>query len=263
MKIPVLLLTCNRPYQTSKVFEAIRRIKPERLYISQDSQIQEVKDVIDIDWYCYSKYRQSEKPSGCKEGELKGINWFFEHEEMGIILEDDTVPDLSFFHFAEEMLNKYRNDKRVWQISGTNHLDEWIGNGSYFFSQNIHCWGWATWKDRWNQYTEDFDFNLIPKNQRWLKKYLKNIDRYDTWDYQWLYTILSNNGVSIYPNVNMIENIGFDGSGFHMKYGSHKPSRPLNNIIDPMYIEYEADKKELKRERIKKYKDIWMSILKS
>jgi len=253
---PILFLICNRPKQTRITFERIRRLKPTRLFISQDGTHKETRDIIKVDWECNYLVQQSPKKSGCKNGELFGLNWFFDNVESGIILEDDTVPDMSFFRYCDLLLDRYKHDKRVWQIAGSNHQNKTVGNGSYFFSQNIHCWGWATWADRWKQYTENIDYDLIPKNQKWLIKYLKNIDKYDTWDYQWVYTILSNNGVSVYPNVNMIENIGFDGSGQHMKYGSHKPAYNIGRIIEPMEIQYKADKQEIRNNKFKKYRDL-------
>lgn len=249
---PILLLICNRPEETEITFSKIREMKPKNLFVSQDGKDEETFNKIKVDWSCNYHYRWSNKRQGCKNGVLNGINWFFNNVESGIILEDDTVPDLSFFPFCRKLLQVYKDDKKVWQIAGSNFQD-YKGNGTYYFTQNIHCWGWGTWADRWKQFTEKFDYSLIPKNQKWLIKYLENIDKYDTWDYQWAYTILSNNGVSIAPKVNLIENIGFDGSGTHMKYGSHFKSEPMQEILFPVQVNYKADKRELRQQRIKKY----------
>ena len=260
-EVPILLLICDRPLETEKVFNRIKLLKPKHLYISQDGKHSETFNKIHIDWSCNFHYRQSTNKQGCKNGVLSGLDWFFSNVEAGIILEDDTLPDLSFFYFCREMLIRYKHDKRIFHINGTNFQSKWIGNGTYYFSQNMHCWGWASWCDRWQKYSENFDYDLIPNSHKWLIKYLKKIDKLDTWDYQWYYSILSNGGICIYPNINMVENIGFNNNATHTKYGNHKQADRLFEVKEPIKIEYKADRLEYRKSQIEKYRNLVTKIL--
>lgn len=259
---PVLLLTCNRPVETAQVFEKIRELKPKHLFVSQDGTDKATADVVKVDWDCHLHRRQSHKTLGCGLGVKTGIDWFFANVPEGIILEDDIIPDSTFFTFSEKLLKRYREDKRIWHINGSNFQDEWIGNGSYYYSENMHCWGWATWSDRWKHYTTKHDYSLLPKGFKWLQKYLKRVENgsLDTWDYSWFYTILVNNGIVIAPNVNMCQNIGFNSNATHTKEGSHKGVGKLTNTLSPIYIESEADKSEYRKSQIEKWKATLTSL---
>lgn len=242
-KTPVLFLVFNRLDTTIKVFNKIRDAKPPRLYISSDGareQKQNENDKVieirkflidNIDWNCEVKTLFNETNLGCKLAVSNAISWFFKNEEQGIILEDDCVPSSSFFFFCEEMLKKYKNDLRIWHISGNNFLSSQEGiYEDYYFSKYVHVWGWATWANRWNAY--DVYLNNLPIfiNQNQIKNlfFKKNIEiiwknifintfenKIDTWDYQWVYTTLSNSGLSIIPRINLVTNIGFGNDATH------------------------------------------------
>jgi len=239
----VLFLVFNRLDTTKQVFNAIRQAKPPRLYIAADGarvskegeaeKVQAVRDFIqqNIDWDCEVKTLFREENLGCKYAVSGAIDWFFEQEEMGIILEDDCLPSQSFFWFCEELLERYQEDMRVWHISGDN-FQEGIkrGDGDYYFSKYNHIWGWASWADRWEHYNVDMDsynsfdapkqllniFNNKKTQQYWRDVFLKvSQGKIDTWDYQWTYAVLSNNGLSALPNKNLISNIGFGADATH------------------------------------------------
>ena len=191
------------------------------------------------------------------------IDWFFEHEEAGIILEDDCLPSQSFFYFCQEMLEKYKDNHLVWQIAGTNMQDGWRSHPeySYYFSQPGAgpTWGWATWRRAWKHY--DFNIPLFEEMNR--KGYLddfmwnagdtqwimENLQRaYDKdptitcWDYQWLFTQFIHSGKCIVPQVNMIRNIGINtGQGTHtLDADTRHFNRPYFNLefplVHPPYI---------------------------
>ena len=106
-----------------------------------------------IDWDCEVETLVSEENLGCKYAVSGAINWFFQHEEMGIILEDDCLPSQSFFWFCEELLKRYKDDMRVWHVSGNNFQNGVVrGDSDYYFSKYNHIWGWATWANRWRHY---------------------------------------------------------------------------------------------------------------
>jgi hypothetical protein len=272
---PILFLIFNRPKTTERVFQQIRKIRPHQLFISADGPRKdkineeqkciETRNIIEkIDWNCELKTNYSEKNLGCRVGVSSGINWFFSNVTEGIILEDDCLPDLSFFYFCNTLLEYYKNDNRVMHIGGTNFQDGITrGDGSYYFSSFNHVWGWATWKRAWNLYDVDMKsypeclrqgllFQLFPEPA--IRSYWKkNFDvvfekRKDTWDFQWQYASASNHGVSIIPNKNLITNIGFDANATHTVNHAHSlanmPTEAIQDIIHPaaMTIEQKADK---------------------
>jgi hypothetical protein len=163
-KSPILFLIFNRPDTTKAVFESIKSIKPLKLYIAADGArgnklgedllVEETRAIIQsVDWECEVKTLFRKENLGCKVAVSSAIDWFFENEEQGIILEDDCLPDASFYGFCENLLDYYKNDERVFHISGNNFQDGIIrGDGSYYFSKYNHSWGWATWRRVWKTY---------------------------------------------------------------------------------------------------------------
>ena len=251
---PVLFLVFNRMDTTKSVFNAIRQAKPSKLYIASDgarkhklNEINEVESIrhyvlSHIDWDCDIKTLFRETNLGCKRAVSEAITWFFESESKGIILEDDCLPNQSFFRFCEEMLNYYKDDMRIWHISGNNF--QWgnkRGEGDYYFSNYTHIWGWATWADRWQHYDvdmknfEDFKRQQIimsifenEKEQRfWLDAFnITKTNKISAWDYQWSYCAFINNGLSILPNKNLVKNIGFGNQATH----THDENSKFSNI---------------------------------
>lgn len=268
LKAAVLFLVFNRPDTTKQVFEAIRKAKPPRLYIAADGprsdregeadKVQAVRDDVinNIDWPCEVKTLLREKNLGCKYAVSGAITWFFENEEMGIILEDDCLPSQSFFWFCEKLLEKYKNHTKVWHIGGNNFQDGIRrGNNSYYFSVFNHVWGWAGWRRAWKYY--DLELKGLPhfvKTNMIKDVFKNNIDqkywlscfqntynnKINTWDYQWTFTMWSNDGLAIYPNVNLVGNIGFGDDAVHTMDANHRysnlPRFEMNKLTHPPYI---------------------------
>ncbi|WP_149207915.1 nucleotide-diphospho-sugar transferase [Flavobacterium johnsoniae] len=241
-KSPVLFLIFNRPDVTEQVFEQIKKMQPEKLYVAADGPrkdksneeelCNETRSIINkIDWNCEVKTLFRDENLGCKYAVSSAINWFFENEEEGIILEDDCLPSDDFFIFCDAMLEKYRYDTRIRHIGGSNlQMGQKHGQDSYYFSNLTHVWGWASWRRAWKDYDvelskyKDIDaessFKLIFSDpiivDSWkyiFNKMLRN--GIDTWDYQWTITNFFNNSLSIIPNVNLISNIGFGVNATH------------------------------------------------
>jgi hypothetical protein len=160
-----------------------------------------------------------------------GANRIFEQEESTIILEDDCLPDSSFFTFCDEMLRTYKEVPEVMQVCGTNMLHyRPKGGSSYFFSRYGVIWGWATWKDRWNNYDPNLSNWPEIKEKKILEaccltknEYIQRVavlnriyeNKLDTWDYQWSLVKALSKGKSIIPTRNMIKNIGFGADATH------------------------------------------------
>lgn len=255
----------NRPDTTFQVFESIRKIKPKKLFVSadgpradkpgEDEKCGLTRDVVKkIDWDCELHTNFSDSNLGCKKGVTKGINWFFENVDEGIILEDDCLAEESFFTLCSELLEKYRDDERIMHIGGVNFQDGIKrGDASYYFSRFCHVWGWATWKRAWSKYNvniPDFHpdtFHSVLKDTIKRKRVRNFYGRYfdmvknnrlDTWDYQWVWTVWSNNGMSAIPNVNLVSNIGFGEDATHTKDFSHifasKKTDNVEKIVHPV-----------------------------
>lgn len=272
MNTPVLYIVFNRPDVTGESFKVLEQIKPKKLYIAadgprayksnDDALCNAVKKIVEnISWECVVNKLYQPINLGCGKAVSKAISWFFEHEEQGIILEDDIIADLSFFTFAEEMLEKYKTNSNVMHINGCNFQNGVKrGNGSYYFSALPHVWGWASWRRAWINY----DFNLSDLNyfynlkkinnyfqqkniqQHWLEIFFKmNRKWIDTWDYQWNYAIWNSNGSVITPNTNLIKNIGFNSNATHTTDASSKFSNlithKIENIAHPTAFRIDAE----------------------
>jgi hypothetical protein len=236
--IPILFLIFNRPDTTNIVFEEIRKQRPRQLFIAADGPRLTIIDDLErcaqaraitrlIDWPCevHTLFRVCNL--GCGKAVSEAITWFFSYVEQGIILEDDCVPDPSFFDFCAAMLERYQRDTNVMMIAGTSYLFNTVqSRKSYFFSRYYPVWGWATWRRAWNLYDYKLQewATLRPVTQ--LKSFFKNKkvvefwERYfdriiyhelDTWDVQWTYACIKQKAFCVVPFNNLISNIGYFG----------------------------------------------------
>ncbi|KKQ86154.1 MAG: Nucleotide-diphospho-sugar transferase domain-containing protein [Candidatus Woesebacteria bacterium GW2011_GWB1_38_8] len=262
LKTPLLFLIFNRPSTTAKVFAEIRKIKPKRLFIAADGPRDDVfsdkerciearKITENIDWKCNVTRLYRESNLGCKKAVSSAIDWFFENVEEGIILEDDIFPNQSFFKFCERMLALYRKEKRIMHIGGVN-FQNWDKNvrDGYYFSKYVHIWGWASWKRAWKGY--DVNMQDWPEidSKGILDKYYDNLiekiywntifeaaysGKIDTWDYQFVYHIWKNGGISIVPNKNLVSNIGFGKGASHTSSKNSKLSEAKLFEMNPSF----------------------------
>ena len=265
---PVLFIIFNRPAVTQTVFRAIRDAKPSQLFVAADGPrlykageaalCEQTRQIIgQVDWECDVQTAFQEQNLGCKKAVSSAITWFFSQVEEGIILEDDCLPDPTFFSFCTELLNRYRANERIMHIGGITFQpdDERVDKASYYFSGFTPIWGWATWRRAWAHYNSDPTDNLrnlrleppyFTDRQQW---YIKQVQtgRMDTWDIQWLVAVRSRAGLSIIPAVSLIRNIGFGLDATHtvrqpkwlskLRYGS------LPHLVHPpeIAVDQQAD----------------------
>lgn len=238
---PVALFVFNRPSTTEVVFEAIAAQRPNVLLLIADGprptrigeaeQCARVRQIVTrVNWQCDVRTNFAAKNLGCRLRMASGLDWVFSEVERAIILEDDCVPDPSFFRFCEELLERYANDTRVMQLSGFNRLGTTGDRGaSYLYSKFGPIWGWATWRRAWQSY--DVQMKSWPavrtdthlalydsrRERRWRlsvfdKTYRNEID---TWDYQWAFAKMINSGLSVIPHRSLVANIGFGPDATH------------------------------------------------
>ncbi len=261
LETPILFLVFNRPDTTRVVFDQIKKAKPTYLYVAADGprssvngeaeKCEQTRNIIkEINWPCAVKTLFRNENLGCGPAVSSAITWFFEEVPEGIILEDDCYPDLSFFCYCEELLERYRDTDQVMLIGGNNFQDGQIrGSGSYYFTHYPEIWGWASWRRAWKNY----DFNMtdleatfkteklensfttsVEKNY-WLQKFsqAKN-GKTNTWDYQLMYSILKNNGFAISPQVNLVKNIGIENNPTHHSLADSKKDLKTNVLTFPL-----------------------------
>lgn len=248
--VPILLLVFNRPDLTTRVFQAIRQVRPRTLYVSADAPrtnsdsdlvlCAEVRQIVtNIDWPCNLHTQFFSSNQGCRDGEALGMEWFFSEQPEGIILEDDTLPLSSFFSYCQCLLERYRDSRRIFSISGNSFLPApSCGRASYFFSSYADYWGWAGWRRSWESYDRHIkEFPSWHQGDGLAKVFPSRADarnywysileqtfrgHIDTWDYQMLFNMWMHNGCSIMPTVNLVRNLGFRADGTH----TTRPQQP-------------------------------------
>jgi len=238
LEVPILFIIFNRPESTKKVFEAIRKAKPTKLFIAADAPRYPLKNeyelceqartiIQQIDWNCDVKTFFQESNLGVGRGGMEGINWFFQHVEAGIILEDDCVPLDDFFTFCAEGLQRFQDDSSVMMLAGTNYL---MGEHStiqgYYKSSFYAIWGWATWRRAWRLYSYDLSAWGSSITYKELKKFFGNkliaqrwatmfddikTKHLEAWDIQWVFACVKNSGHCLSIPYNLISNIGIVG----------------------------------------------------
>jgi hypothetical protein len=248
---PVVLSVFNRPETTELVFNAIARAKPRQLFVFGDgprsedeaARCEQARQVAErVDWECDASYQYSPVNLGARRRYSSGVDWVFEQVDEAIILDDDCVPDDSFFSFCEQVLEQYRDDDRVMMVCGTNYVDGWESHRqSYHFSHLGTVWGWATWKRAWSIYDVEMtgwgdvqiqqrirelldDDEIFEIERRRFNRLAGDATDRHSWDLPWLFARLAAGGLSIVPSVNLVANLGnADGRGL-------PPDHPLAQL---------------------------------
>ncbi len=240
---PVAVFLFNRPEETARVLEAVNRAQPPLLLVIADgarpsrpgeiercratrSQVQRFK------WRCEIRCNFSEGNLGCRKRLSSGLDWVFAQVPEAVILEDDCLPDPSFFDYCEILLDRYRDDDRVMHIGGNNFgLDSALfGANSYQFGSFAQVWGWASWRRAWNHYDvamrdwphfrDAGKMHQLPLLRRHRLAQLRRWNdvhegRVDTWDFQWHFALLRRHGLAAIPRLNLVSNIGFSAGATH------------------------------------------------
>ena len=260
----VAIFVFNRPDTTRVVVSALRAVRPPVLYVVADGprpgraddlqRCQDARRVIDtdVDWPCEVRRLTSETNQGVARSPASGISWVLAQEDRAVFLEDDCVPEPTFFRFCDEILERYRDDTRVSQVCGNNRLIEWKADRqSYHFAYYGSAWGWATWRRAWAWFDplltswEDSELRARiearigdPQEYRYFADICTRARRnpYKTWDYEWGFAQIAHDALTVIPSVNLVNNIGF-GPG--ATYTVRRPlpavpeSRPMTFPLRP------------------------------
>jgi hypothetical protein len=255
---PVALFIYHRPLQTARVFSRLALAQPRQLFIVADgpASAADVRAseaaravVADIDWDCDVCRSYSDLHLGCRRRMSSGIDWVFSQCERAILLEDDCLPDMSFFPYCQSLLERYADDDRVMTISGDNfQFGVQRTPFSYYFSAIPHLWGWATWRRAWNHYDVDmkqwpmvastnFPGDMIPQYAaRYHREGMAetHAGRRNTWDHQWVFACWMRRALCALPAVNLVSNIGFGPNATHCKTPTPLASLPTQPIDFPL-----------------------------
>lgn len=193
----------------------------------------------EVDWDCDLRTLVHDRNLGCKNAVGSAVTWFFEHVDEGVILEDDCVPDPTFFAFCADLLERYGEDERVSGIAGSSFRAAGAtGEVSYAFAAHTIVWGWATWRRAWAHYDSSLSRWPQLRETGWLEGLLRDrasarfwravFDRdhrgeIDTWDFAWTFACWVQYGLTAHPAANLITNIGFDDRAVHTR----NPASPL------------------------------------
>jgi hypothetical protein len=265
---PVGFFIFNRPDLTEIVFEAIAQAKPRKLFVIADApakpedeeKCRQCKAIIEgVAWDCEVIKKYPEHNIGARKNVPEGVQWVFSQVDRCIFLEDDCLPDPSFFTFCESLLEHYRDDERVMHINGGNFLFGQISiRDSYYFSRYMFTgYGWASWKRAWTNY--DLDMRALPnfEAQRLWDSVFDEADEREYWTrklrevysgelisycYPIFFAGWSQSGLSIMPRVNLVSNLGFRADAIHTNtayergYLANIPRNSIGEIAHPKYV---------------------------
>lgn len=247
--VPVVLIFFNRPDFFRKVLEQVAKIKPKKLYLISDGarldhlgemeKVMQCRDMADemIDWECEVIKNYADENKGCCDRIGGGAAWVFTLEETAIFLEDDNIPDLSFFPYCKNLLEKYADDEQIFWICGGNYLVNYDApnQNSYVFSRHMYPCGWASWRRAFQYFDKKMTLWDDPQvRKRVLNKFdnkkrredmefswgheaelARNGMRASTWDFQWSFTQYVHDALTIVPAHNLIHNIGVSADSTH------------------------------------------------
>ncbi len=261
MRSAVTMIFFNRPDTLQLVFDQVRQAQPPKLFLVQDGPregnekdargVEACRKIVEnIDWDCEVFRNYSDVNLGCGVRPMSGITWALSQVDSTIILEDDCVPDPTFFAYCDEMLERYAQDERIAYISGLNHFEEWdFGGSSYGFARGGAIWGWATWKRAWDRY----DYAVKGITDPYIEKQLTRLfaeekgkiaawkkahdlvaadTKISYWDVQWGFVKHTQNQMVIVPKYNLICNIGVGVDSTHAATVSsnHRKYKDYNNM---------------------------------
>ncbi len=257
LSTPVLFLTFNRPETTSRVFEQIARARPSTLLLVSDGprpdregereRVEATRALVQqVDWPCEVLTDFSDINMGCKDRIASALAWTFGLVEEAIVLEDDCLPDPSFFDYCEQLLDHYRDDRRVMAITGNNfQAGQSRTPHSYYFSKYFHCWGWATWRRAWESFDRELtswpEFQATgalassadsrPEEEYWDRIFTAQHEgKICSWAYPFQYSCWAQSGLTVTPNVNLVSNIGFGPDATHTTNDSPQANVPVQSI---------------------------------
>lgn len=240
MNAPIALFVYNRPEHTTRTIEALAKNKLSSetdIFVFSDGPKNDAdKERVDsvravcrqIKGFKNVKIIERDENLGLASNITLGINHVFRSHTKIIVVEDDILTSSHFIKFMNDALNLYADKPMVWHVNGWNYPIATSELPDVYFSKTMNCWGWATWKDRWEKKTNNLE--LVIKKWNIKKKFQFNQDgsypfysqilaniagKRKTWAIYWYATIFDSAGLCVTPASTLTNEIGSDGSGTH------------------------------------------------
>lgn len=254
---PCLIIAYSRPGGVRTLLESMEVANVSKVYIAIDGPRDETdtrnrKLILKI----VEEYSQKgsmniqvlarELNLGVGAGVISAIDWFFENEESGIILEDDLVPSRSFFEYSSMCLSQFDWDPEVWVISGTQVFPNRNQPSISTWSHYPMIWGWAGWASKWKlmrtsllrhksfkpllSLSARFHFWRVGANRTLLGKV-------DTWDIPLAFEFYYQRKLCLLPPVNLISNVGNDSIAAHTGEAGFPLNQPSFEIDLPFVVD--------------------------
>ena len=248
-RTPVAFFVFCRPETTERVWAQICKAEPKTLYLCADAarpdregeaeRVAAARRIVEtVDWECDVHRIYADRNMGCDARITSALDEIFRTEERAIVLEDDCLPDLSFFRYCDELLDRYEKDERVLCVCGANPAANMgLFNESYAFSRNPAGHGWATWKRAWTLYDESLAcwdaperraaiLGRNPELKRFLGRLVREIrtDVHNPWDTHWLFVNLERQGLSCVPRQNLINHLYAPVGAVHITTNIEMPT---------------------------------------
>lgn len=276
---PVVLFVYNRPNHTLKTLESLERNTLSRdsdLIVFADGakenatdeqmkKIDETRKIVKMKKWCKTvSVKEFAQNKGLAANIIDGVTEIVNKYGSAIVLEDDIVTGKFFLEYMNDALEKYKDEKKVFHITGWRNPIKKTSDDSCFFYPRMDCWGWATWADRWNFFKKDPEYfkSIFSKKMRrefdgrgsergtWGQIEANANGTLNTWAVFWGASIFIKNGLCLAPSSSLVKNIGMDNSGEHCGFNKHMIIRKsIDNKIINFPDEICVNKVELKRNR--------------
>ena len=233
---PIILFVYNRMNHTKQTIAALKKntlAKESNLYVYSDGPkdskanktVQELRQYLkSVDGFKKVIIREREENYGLAKNIISGVSDVINVHGKVIVLEDDLVTSKNFISYMNQALDFYEEDKQVFSISGYTGKLKSLENlkEDVYLSYRPSSWGWATWKDQWDEIDWNVtDFDEFINNKQVVKKFNRGgIDmtrmlrhcmegKNHSWAIRWSYAMSKQDKYCVYPKVSKIQNIGF------------------------------------------------------
>jgi hypothetical protein len=237
----VAMVVFARPDTTARVLEAVRRARPARLLVignaprsgdpEEAKRCRQVRELMEtVDWDCEVSTDYASEHLSMRRRFETGLGWVFSEVPEAIVLEDDCVPDPTFFPFCDALLEHYRDEERVMSIGGSNvQPDAPTGPDSYYFSRYPAIWGWASWRRAWDAYDPGMsawpelrdggwverEFSDPQAVAYWRHQFEQTYRGDEAWDRAFLFAAMAAGRLHAVSSVNLVSNVGFREDATH------------------------------------------------
>ncbi len=261
---PVVVILFNRPDHLDRLLSVLRTARPSRMFVIADGPrrghrgdqalCRASREVLNaVDWPCTVEREFSDVNLGCDRRVQSGLDWAFSRVDRAVVLEDDILPDPSFFGWAQCMLDRFGADEDFSMASGHNPLGRWGPAGA----DNLRVrrgsiWGWATTANAWRRIRAvdlsgrpdaarddlaKLDLDPLVEEHYGLSLRAFRESGGTAWDVAFSLRMLLRRDRAVTSSVNMMKNTGFGSSAtrtsFPDDFNQLVPVHPAIRLTEP------------------------------